>query len=112
MVTLVIAHPLLINPRLGLVSARRLSLKLSPRRQAMSNGFGQNPKSQTVYGGPTIQTKEGTVYNGPVARRPLYQGPAATTPYHPSLQALPSAPRPGSAGARQGSNIFYLSAAF
>ena len=74
----------------------------------MSNGFGQNPKSQTVYGGPTIQTKEGTVYNGPVAGGPVYQGPAATTPFDPSLQALRSAPRAVNAGARKGSNIFYV----
>jgi hypothetical protein len=78
----------------------------------MSNGFGQNPKSQTVYGGPTIQTKEGTVYNGPVAGGPVYQGPAATTPYNPSLQALRSAPRAVNAGARKGSNIFYVIAGF
>lgn len=84
----------------------------------MSNaGFGQGPKTETVYGGPapaargtvyggpTTQTAEGTVYNGPVGGT-VYQGPAATPTIGPR-----SATRTGitsNAAAVRGARIFYL----
>ncbi len=73
----------------------------------MSNGFGQNPKGQTVYGGPTIQTSEGTVYNGPVAGGTVYQGPNTPGAYNPPPQAPRFAVPTVNVGARRGSNIFY-----
>lgn len=45
----------------------------------MSNGFGQSPKKQTVYSGPTPNLGQGTVYSGPTIQSregTVYDGPA------------------------------------
>jgi hypothetical protein len=47
-----------------------------------SSGYGQAPKKETVYSGPTPTPKQGTVYNGPsvqTAGGTVYNGPAAGT---------------------------------
>lgn len=89
----------------------------------MSNGFGQSPKKQTVYGGPdmgqgttyggpTITTNEGTVYNGPAVPPrggTVYNGPDGGGAARPLAQtAAATAAHASATHAQKSGNVFFL----
>src|SRR5437879_3401352 len=74
-----------------------------------SAGFGQGPKKETIYEGPTPTTTQGTSYNGFSPNGPVGNGgPAAGTVYRPPAAQPTDAAALAQAHGHRAGNLFFL----